>query len=154
MNTPPPSSRALDAGLLLLRLGVGAAFVAHGLPKLLAGPEMWTKLGGSMALLGLDFAPTFWGLMAAVAEGVGGVLLALGLLTRPTAAMMTFTMVVAAVVHLSKGDGFGGASHAMELGVVFASLILIGPGRFSLDAKLAGSGLLPGWLAPTASAAH
>jgi putative oxidoreductase len=42
---------------------------------------------------------------------------------------------VAASVHLANGEGIMGASHAIELGIVFVSLILVGPGRFSLDAK-------------------
>ena len=44
--------------------------------------------------------------------------------------------VVAAISHLSRGDGLSGASHAIELGIVFLSLILIGAGKYSLDEKL------------------
>jgi putative oxidoreductase len=38
-------------------------------------------------------------------------------------------------MHLSKGDGLSVASHAIENGIVFFSLIFIGPGRLSLDEK-------------------
>ena len=49
---------------------------------------------------------------------------------------MLLTMTVAAAMHLGKGDGLKGASHAIEAGVVFLSLILIGPGTYSIDEKL------------------
>jgi putative oxidoreductase len=120
----------LDEGLLLLRLGIGGMFVSHGLPKLLGGPERWAKLGHAMHVFGVDFFPVAWGLAAAVAEGVGGVLLVLGMLFRPATAMMFVTMLVATASHLDRGDGLGGASHAIELAFVFASLFLIGPGAY------------------------
>ncbi len=44
-------------------------------------------------------------------------------------------MVVAAAMHITKGDGFTVYSHAMKAGVVFLSLIFVGPGRFSLDQR-------------------
>ena len=110
--------------------------MSHGWPKITGGPEMWTNIGGSMGNLGIDFAPTFWGFMAAFAEFFGGLLLALGLFFRITNFLLVFTMIVAAIVHLKGEDGFGGASHAIEAGILFFSLIFIGPGRYSLDAKL------------------
>ena len=40
--------------------------------------------------------------------------------------MLVFTMIIAALVHFAKGDGLSGASHAIELGIVFLALIFIG----------------------------
>jgi putative oxidoreductase len=127
-----------DLGLLILRVGLGTLFMRHGYPKLAGGPAAWERYGHSMANLGITFAPTFWGLMAGLAEFGGGVCLVLGLLVRPAAAMMLFTMFVAVVGHLHAGDGFGDWSHAAEDGVAFASLVILGAGRFGLDAKLGG----------------
>ncbi len=124
-----------DLGLLFLRIGIGVMFMLHGWPKITGGVEMWTKIGGSMANLGIDFAPAFWGFMAAFAEFFGGLFLVLGLFFRVTNFLLVFTMIVAAIVHLKGDDGFGGASHAIEAGILFFSLIFIGPGRYSLDAK-------------------
>ena len=122
-----------DLGLLLLRVGMGSMFVVHGLPKLTGGTERWTELGASMSHFGIDFAPTFWGLMAALSETIGGVLLAVGLWTRPACMVLAFTMLVAMVHHLAKGDGIRGASHAIEALSVFLALVLVGPGRHSID---------------------
>lgn len=125
--------RARDPGLLLLRVGIGAMFMVHGWPKLAGGAATWKKLGGAMAQLGLDFMPTMWGFMAACSEFFGGLLLAAGLLFRPAAAALLSTMIVASIMHLKNGDSFTSASHAIEAGILFASLILIGPGRYAIQ---------------------
>jgi len=124
-----------EPGLLIMRVGLGIMFIVHGWPKLIGGPELWTGLGGAMANLGITFAPAFWGLMAGVAEFGGGICLILGLAFRPACILLAFTMGVAATHHLANGDGIGRASHAIEACVVFASLILIGPGKYSVDRK-------------------
>jgi putative oxidoreductase len=133
------SSRWLDHGLLVLRVGIGGMFMAHGWPKLAGGAKSWAKLGGAMAHLGLDFWPTFWGFSAACAEFFGGMLIALGLLFKPACGMLLATMAVAATMHIRTGDGVMGASHAIELGILFASLMLIGPGKYALAEKLGKS---------------
>ena len=125
-----------DQGLLLLRVAIGAAFMAHGWPKLAGGSAKWAKLGKAMAHLGLDFAPTFWGFMAAVSEFFGGLLLVLGVAWLPALALLAGTMAVAGYMHVKKGDGFVGASHALESLALFVSLMLIGPGKFTLASKL------------------
>jgi putative oxidoreductase len=119
-----------DLGLLLLRVGLGGMFVYHGLPKLLGGPSRWESLGHATRAFGIDFAPTFFGFMAALAEGGGGACLALGIAFRPALLLMTSTMLVAAAMHLDKGEGLVKASHAIEAAIVFVSLLLIGPGRY------------------------
>lgn len=125
-----------DTGLLLLRVGIGLMFVYHGWPKISGGLETWTKLGAAMQFMGVGFAPTFWGFMAALTEFGGGLALILGLLTRPVGAIMAFNMLVAVVLKFSTGAGLGGASQAIEVGIVFLSLAVMGPGKYSLDEKL------------------
>ena len=124
------SDKHRDLGLLILRVGIGAMFVTHGLPKLLGGPAKWETVGLAMRHLGIDFAPTLWGLMAACAETFGGVALAVGVAFRPACVLLAFTMAVATLKHLVEGDGLAKASHAIEAGVLFASLLLIGPGAW------------------------
>lgn len=132
-------SRLMNIGLLILRVGIGLMFIHHGLPKLLAGEEKWAFLGQQMEHIGIGFGFIFWGFMAALAEALGGLLLIAGLLTRPAAMLMFFTMFIAALMHLNAGDGIKGASHAIEMGVVFIFLILAGGGKWSLDELLVRS---------------
>ena len=123
----------LDVGLLVLRIGIGAMFIIHGWPKLVAGPERWESLGGAMGLLGIHFAPKAWGLAAALAEFVGGILLIPGLLTRVAAAAMLFTMAVATYMLVKTSGQFSRYAWPLELAVVFLSLLIMGAGRVSLD---------------------
>jgi putative oxidoreductase len=126
----------LHLGLLLLRLGIGISFMCHGWPKLLAGPELWEQLGGAMANWGIHFAPTFWGFMGSLAEFGGGVLLVLGLFFRITCFILVIQMVVATSSHVSQGQSFSEYSHALEMAILFFCWLFIGPGRYSLDARM------------------
>ena len=78
----------VNAGLLVLRIGIGLIFIIHGVPKLMGGVELWTQLGSTMSIVGISFAPAFWGFMAAITEVAGGLFIILGLLHRLVALMM------------------------------------------------------------------
>lgn len=124
-----------DLGLFVLRVGIGASFCYfYGVPKLMGGPQMWEGIGGSMGKLGIHFLPVVWGFMAALAEGLGGLLLVLGIFTRTAAVFMAFTMAIAVVHHLMSGDELAKASHAIEAGMVFLSLVCMGSGKYALRA--------------------
>jgi putative oxidoreductase len=125
-------SRYQDFGILLLRIGLGAMMIWHGYPKLKGGPDMWAKIGSSMSTFGMHDIPAFWGFMAAFAEAVGGLLFLIGFLFRPALLLMIITMSVAAIQGY-KSDGMMGANHALELGIVFLAMFIIGPGKYSID---------------------
>jgi len=129
-------SKYRNIGFLILRIGIGGMFVWHGSGKVFGGPEVWGKIGGAIGFLGIDFAPKFFGFLAAMSEFGGGICLILGLFFRPACFFMFCTMAVAATMHLSRGDGLQVASHAIEAGILFFSLIFIGPGEHTLDAKI------------------
>jgi putative oxidoreductase len=127
--------RYRDAGLFILRVGIGVCFLIHGWPKI-SNPDMWERLGGAVGVLG--FAPPaavakVFGFLAALAEFGGGICLILGFLFRPACILMSCTMAVALATHLKKGDGFGVYSHALESLILFFSLIFIGPGKISIE---------------------
>jgi putative oxidoreductase len=122
-----------NTGLLILRVGLGAMMIYHGYPKLMGGTHSWVGLGASTKYVGINFWPVMWGLGAALAETLGGFLIIIGLAFRPAAFFLLISLIVAAASHLGQGDGLDGAAHAIELAFVFAGLIFIGPGKYSVD---------------------
>ena len=134
-----------DAGLLVLRLGIGAQMAFHGWPKITGGTEKWEKIGAKMGLLGFDFGEVFWGFMASFSEFGGGILMIIGLFSRPAAMLISFTMFVACLFHwhevyadgaLSVYKKWMEASNAFELMTVAIAWYLLGSGRYSLDHRL------------------
>ena len=128
----------VDLGLFVIRMVIGLfmAFL-HGYGKLTGGPELWGQIGGSMSMLGITFAPVVWGFLAMSAEFFASLAIALGVFFRPAAAMLVFTMFIAAMHHLTlpadnPASGINGASHALELMAIFIGLFLTGPGRYRL----------------------
>ncbi len=135
-----------DVAALILRLAAGAIFLPHGWSKI-------TSEGGSAAFAA-DMAanygiPTFLGHLAAWTELAGAILLVAGLLTRLDALLLAGTMFVAAfIVQLPEAlyevpaDAIKSfvVLRAIELPLAMfaacAAIVLIGPGRVSLDALL------------------
>ena len=129
-----------DVGLLVLRLGIGLIFFAHGAQKAFGwwggpGPKGWHS-----AIRGMGFAPAelfAWASMGA--EVVGGMLLAFGLLT-PLAASVLIARTVVIVFHAHWAKGFfnkgGGYEFPLALGVGSLALGLTGPGAVSVDQLL------------------
>lgn len=123
-----------DGALLFLRIAFGTFFIyTHGWPKLAGGLAKW-KLIGAMGMkpLGITFWPGFWGFMAAFSESIGVAFLILGLFFRPSCLLLVITMGVAALSEY-RAHGLGEASHAIELALIFTTLIFIGPGKYSID---------------------
>jgi putative oxidoreductase len=126
-----------SVALLLLRLVMGAAFLFHG----------WSKIQNPLGWMGPEATmPAILQALAAVAEFGGGMALIFGLLTRFASLGITSVMVVAlATVHLPMGHPFVGkpGGHSYELPAVYLAcailFLLLGPGRYSLDALLFSS---------------
>ena len=126
------AQRRLDLGLLLLRLVVGPALAfAHGINKL---PPSERFVAGVVEM-GFP-APMFFAWAAGVAEFAGGLLLAIGLFTRPAAFLIVVTMCVATFIRQA-GDPFTEREAAVLHGSVALFYLLVGPGRLSFDAVLA-----------------
>lgn len=122
-------------GLLIIRVGLGLMFIYHGLPKLQGGVETWKMIGSATKSVGITFWPAFWGLLSALVEAVGGFLLIIGLAFRPACLLLVINLVVAALFHFGKGQGWMGASHAIEDAIMFTGLLFVGPGKYSVDKK-------------------
>ncbi|UFP96023.1 DoxX family protein [Gloeobacter morelensis] len=116
-----------DVGLLVLRVFAGLTMASHGLGKV--PPD--AGLVETVASLGFA-APVFFAWSAGLAELVGGILLAVGLLTRPAAAAILFTMLVAGFI-LHGSQPFAEKELALLYAAVSFAFLLAGAGRFSLD---------------------
>ena len=115
----------------LIRVAFGLMLsLAHGVPKAMGNLTPFIERVGS---LGFPF-PTFFAWCAVLTEMVGGVMIALGLFTRPVAAFAAFTMLVAAFRHLP--DPFSMMEKPLLFLTVFVALIIAGAGPWSLDARL------------------
>jgi len=121
----------------LVRVAAGLMLMPHGAQKLFGwfggygiegtGQFFATKLG----------LPPAVAVLAGLIEFFGGLLLAVGLATRPAAALVVGLMTVAIVqVHFPLGYFWtdGGYEYPLMWGLVALSFVVRGGGRFSLDA--------------------
>ena len=125
------SAQAL--GLTIIRIGLGIIFMIHGIPKLMGGPTKWMWLGSQMKHIGITFAPSFWGFLAACAESIGGFMLLAGLGTRLAAFGIGCVMTVALFMHYNQGDSWGTISHPLSILVVMFGLFIAGSAKWSVD---------------------
>jgi putative oxidoreductase len=131
---------AIDLSLLILQLGIGLTFAAHGAQKVFGwwgGPGL-TGWQGAMERMGFRPARLF-ALVSALAELVGGLFLAVGFLTPLVAAVLVAqTVVIIGQVHLSNGffNARSGIEFPLLLGIGAAAVGLGGPSGISVDAAL------------------
>ena len=115
--------------LAILRIVTALLFLEHGTQKLFGFPPM---PAGMEAPGGLD--PLM--LLAGTLELVGGALLAVGFLTRPTAFILSGEMAVAYFIGHAP-MGFFPATNMGDAAVlycfVFLYLVAAGPGPWSID---------------------
>ena len=117
-------------GLLWLRLAAGLGMAWHGYGKIFGG---WMpKFTQGVAEMGFPYPEVFaWA--AALSEFAGGLLLAAGLFSKPAALFIFSTMGVAAFIRHA-ADPFHVKELALAFWTVAGALVLLGPGRFSIDA--------------------
>src|SRR3989338_5873123 len=84
-----------DIGLLWLRVLTGLGMAYHGYGKVFGGSM--DKMTEGVAAMGFP-APEFFAWAAALSEFAGGILLVLGLFTRPAALFILITMAVAVFI--------------------------------------------------------
>jgi len=124
-------NKYVDILISLLRIWLGLWFLQHGVVKFLFKPDIWPVLGDSMKYLGIGFLPEFWGFMAVMTFVVGGLFLAIGLYSRFAAGLLSFTMLIAFIMHMAKGHSI--MQMSLLYLVLLAVLIIANGGSFTLQ---------------------
>lgn len=120
-----------NAGSTLLRIFAGVALAfAHGIGKLPPSEDLIDRT----AELGFP-VPFVFAWAAGLSEFLGGIFLALGLLTRLSSFFIAFTMLVA-LVGVHGADAFSKQELAFLYLFVALSFLLKGAGDWSLDSLL------------------
>lgn len=121
-----------DPSFAALRVIAGVALMTHGYGKIL------DPFGAVNMVESLGFFPgRFWSPALAATEFFGGLLLALGLLTRLAAVAVTVVLAVTIYFHwVAAGQGYGGAEKSILWTAITLLFVVHGGGRLSLDRLL------------------
>lgn len=122
--------RKLDEpSIALLRIVAGAALITHGWGKI----QDPTAMSGFLESMGF-WPGAFWSFMVAIAESIGGLLIAIGLFTRPAALMNLISMTVIIWFHwIFKEEGYGGAEKAILWWVMLFYFVVHGGQHYAVD---------------------
>lgn len=128
------TSSLTDIGLLILRIGVGAAILQAGLIKAFDfGATVSFMESGGWRL------PTFAAFMVTASETLGGIGLLLGALTPLAACAVLAAMVDAWAVNVSVGAFWSDPFNVPFLLAIGATaLLFVGAGAYSFDARVFG----------------
>ncbi len=122
-----------DVSLLILRLLPSYyMFINHGWNKII-NPSKWEKYGTFFTKhFGgfIDFTNIPFGFMASFSESVCAIMVLIGIFTQPAAALISFTMFIAALHHIT---GTGNPESAWLYFSIFTAISILGPGRYSID---------------------
>src|SRR5690606_27677748 len=120
----------------LLRILSSAMFLTHGYAKLYgANPQPFLD---GMGFYGIELGVSMlW--IAAIIEFFGGILLVLGLFTRPVALLAAILMIMAYLTaHRAWFPTLNNGELAAMYFLTYFAIFAYGPGKLSLDAMLFG----------------
>ena len=120
-------------GPFILRVALGAAFIAHGYPKLF---KMYAGVAGWLDSIGIR-PGRFWALVVGVVEFFGGIALVFGIFTQLAAGLIAVVMLVAMVkVKWGKSAYVEPERTGWELDLIYLAaalaLVFLGPGAYAL----------------------
>ncbi len=118
-----------NIGLALLRIVPSAILLSHGIPK------FQKLLNGNLEFadsLGIGAAPSLF--LTVIGEFVCPILIIIGFMTRWSAVYSAITMLIIGFVHHAS-DPFKVKEKALMFLVFFVVIMILGPGKYSLDKK-------------------
>ena len=120
-----------DIAETLLRVIAGAALVTHGAGKI------GDPFGAAGMVEGLGFYPgAFWSPLLSLTEFFGGILIAIGFLTRPASLAALVVLLVTVYFHwIVQGQGYSGAEKSILWAAIFFYFAIRGGNRHSVDAR-------------------
>ena len=121
------SAGAFNTAMLVLRLGMGILMMMHGYDKLVHFGDLQNKF---MNFLGLGSMISL--ALVVFAEFFCSLFIILGLFTRPATIPLIITMLVV-IFKVNDGAVFIKAENAPLYLVGFLVLLLLGPGKISVD---------------------
>lgn len=116
---------AHDWGLLLIRLGLAAVFLTHGISK-------FQNLDQTTAFFGMLGLSAFWVYLVATVETLGGAAMLLGYFSRFAGALLAVVMVVAIALAKWKMGFLGGYELDLTLLLAALGIAFAGPGTMTV----------------------
>ena len=116
----------------VLRLAAGLLLVTHGYGKII------NPFGAAGMVESLGFYPgVIWSPLLAATEFFGGILVAIGLFTRPAAFASAIVLLVTVYFHgIVKAEGLAGAEKSILWTAIMLFFAIRGGNRHSVDARL------------------
>ena len=118
----------------LLRVVAGLALITHGFPKIM------NPLGPVPLVESIGFFPgpaEFWAVLLSMTEFFGGILVAIGLLTRPAAFATMIVLLTTVYFHwILKGEGYSGAEKSILWATIMFYFVIRGANAQSVDARI------------------
>jgi len=128
-------------GITALRIAVGIIFAAHGSQKLFGLFGGYGLTGTAQWMESIGLGPgLLMALLSGSAEFFGGLALVFGLLVRPAAVVLAFTLVVAILsVHIHNGLFMANNGYEFAFALLGATVAVLieGAGKLSLDRIIA-----------------
>ena len=116
----------------LLRVVAGVLLVTHGYGKII------NPFGAAGMVESLGFYPgVFWSPLLSATEFFGGILVAIGLFTRPASFAAMIVLLVTVYFHgIVKAEGLAGAEKSILWAAIFFYFAIRGSNAQSVDAKI------------------
>ncbi len=129
------SERHMNAGLLLMRLGIAATLLFYAVPRLLGGTRMWIQAGKDLRFLQADFPSQIVGLILLLIQALAS----LGMITGGLFRISTISLAAIYGLYFINFISVGYKTlplYAAALACVCIGLMITGPGRFAVAVKI------------------